>query len=119
MKMANANVEFVTFEAQDVIATSLYLTSAFLNASAGYAYVGGEKIASISGKTFEDGIYKVSPVYSISLDGNGRNVYDVTLTKTDFTKTTEVAECWDDAGNFAAGMFKLLDWLKINGTNEQ
>ncbi len=124
MKMNSANVEFVTFEAQDVIATSLYLTGAFLKGAAKTGSVGFEggysRIATISGKSFADGIYKVSPVYSVSTSETGTKYFDVTLTKTDFTLPSEVAECWEVAGgaNGSTGVLNLLKWLRSNGTEQ-
>ena len=123
MKMENANVEFVTFEAQDVIATSYYALGKYLGAVVGTTVPDFNKLTGDSSNTISfssnlngftpNAYYKISENYS--LDGTTINFTaelapDVTATShSDYLVPNEYR---DLAGVFAA-------WLSQNGKPQQ
>ena len=122
MKMENANVEFVTFEAQDVIATSFYALGSQLNnipngtistvpsQLAKFRELGSYvKIANATKDYKADVYYSISTNYSV----NG-NV--LTL---DITEAPEVGEGTHEA--YLTGSdtgLALLAWLAKNGVQQ-
>ena len=132
MKMENANVEFVTFEAQDVIATSLWIgQNVMMNLSKNTVmlptspYSSYKVVELATGEPFSvpsgSMSFKISPVYSIS-GGTGTkdDPYLVGLTVTD---SKEIAGT--DVANYIGGTYKgqqnmiaLLAWLNANGIEQ-
>ncbi|MCQ2426099.1 MAG: hypothetical protein MJ070_08125 [Lachnospiraceae bacterium] len=132
MKMENANVEFVTFEAQDVIATSLWIgQNVMMNLSkntvmlstAGYPRYKVVELATGAPFNVPSGniAFKISPVYSI-VGGTGAKddpyLVGLTVTETKQIAGTDVANYIGGTYSGQNNMTALLAWLQTNGTEQ-
>lgn len=123
MKMENANVEFVTFEAQDVIATSFYALGSLLNGAIGtrgakdWVGITGTKGSDVTVSSnlsyFKPTVYySISPKYTI----DGTNVKFEATEAPEVTATSHTAYLNAPTGDKVNA---LLSWLSEYGTNEQ